>query len=315
MSSLVVVKHTNQRLDAANLSIVTAALQLAQPVDLLIVGSQCEPVAEQAAQIVGVNTVYCADDPVYAHQLAENVAALVAQLVQEEKYTHVVSIADTFGKNILPRAAALLGVSQLSDVIKIISKDTFVRPIYAGDAWATVQALDAIKLLTVRATAFTAAELDSEQRATVASLSTVIDSPLSECVSIQQQGEQQVDLASAHIVVSGGRGLQNAENFTLIHELAACLGAAVGATRAAVDAGFAPNDLQVGQTGKVVAPELYIAVGISGAVQHTAGMKDSQIIVAINQDAQAPIFEVATYGLVGDLFTLLPELINKIKQR
>ena len=260
-------------------------------------------------QIASISKVLIADSGEYAHHLAENLAPLIQQIAPN--YTHVFAPATTFGKNIMPRAAALLDVMQISDIIEVISQDTFKRPIYAGNALATVQSSDPIKLITVRSTAFDAAKA-SGGSATIESISGTGSSQLSEFESSELSGSERPELTSAGIVISGGRGMQDSANFAMLENVADKLGAAVGASRAAVDAGFAPNDYQVGQTGKVVAPELYMAVGISGAIQHLAGMKDSKVIVAINKDEEAPIFQVADYGLVADLFDAVPELDSKL---
>jgi electron transfer flavoprotein alpha subunit len=290
---------------------VTAAAQLG-PVDLLVAGAGCRAAAEQAAKIAGVAKVLLADAPEYAHGLAENLAPLVVKLAGG--YSHVLVTATTFGKNLLPRAAALLDLQQISDVVKIVSADSFVRPIYAGNGLATVQSADRIKLLTVRSTAFEAAKADGGNAA-VETVPAAGDAGLSRFVKQEVSKSERPELSSARIVISGGRGMQAAENFHLLEEVADRLGAAVGASRAAVDAGFKPNEFQVGQTGKVVAPDLYIAVGISGAIQHLAGMKDSKVIVAINKDEEAPIFAVADYGLVADLFTAVPELKAELDRK
>lgn len=304
MSVLVYVEHDNQELKSESLKLIQAAREIDQDVHALVVGADCQGVASQAAQVQGVSKVLCADEPQYQYQLAENVAELVADI--GKTYSHILAPATTTGKNFLPRVAALLDVAQLSDVIKIISADTFVRPIYAGNALATVQSSDPIKILTVRTAAFDAAQLGNS--ATIESLSVVKEASSSTFVSAELTESERPELTAANVVISGGRGMQNGDNFKLLEGIADKLGAAIGASRAAVDAGFVPNDMQVGQTGKIVAPQLYIAVGISGAIQHLAGMKDSKVIVAINKDEEAPIFQVADYGLVGDLFTVLPEL-------
>ncbi len=311
MSVLVLAEHAAGALRPATLNTVTAAKALGE-VHLLVAGHDCGAVAAAAAKIAGVAKVLQADDPQYAHPLAEAVAPLVAKLA--EGYSHVLAPADTFGKNILPRAAGLLDVAQISDVVAIEGPDTFVRPIYAGSAMATVQSSDRIKLITVRLTAFEAASAEGGSAAVEAAAPVEAGAP-SEFVGEQLTKLERPELTSARIIVSGGRGMQNGENFKMLETLADKLGAAVGASRAAVDAGFVPNDYQVGQTGKVVAPELYIAIGISGAIQHLAGMKDSKVIVAINKDEEAPIFQVADYGLVADLFQAVPELAAAIEKR
>ena len=305
MSILVVAEHDNQALNPATLKAVTAATQIGGDIDVLVAGQGAQAVADSAAQVAGVQRVLLADNAAYAHQLAENVSELVAKLGAQ--YSHILAPATTTGKNFMPRAAALLDVGQISDIVGVESADTFKRPIYAGNAIATVQSSDAIKVITVRGTAFDAVA-ETGGNATVETVDDVFASDKVEFVSEQLAESERPDLASASVVISGGRGMQNGENFKLLESLADKLGAAVGASRAAVDAGFVPNDMQVGQTGKIVAPQLYIAVGISGAIQHLAGMKDSKVIVAINKDEEAPIFQVADYGLVADLFTALPEL-------
>lgn len=304
MAILVYVEHDNQELKSESLKLIHAASQIDSDIHALVVGANCQDVAKQASAVQGVTQVLCADHAQYAHQLAENVAALVAEL--GKNYSHILAPATTTGKNMLPRVAALLDVAQLSDVIKIISSDTFLRPIYAGNALATVQSADSIKVLTVRTAAFDSASLGNS--APIESLSVVKEAHHSAFVSAELTESERPELTAASVVISGGRGMQNGENFKLLEGIADKLGAAIGASRAAVDAGFVPNDMQVGQTGKIVAPQLYIAVGISGAIQHLAGMKDSKVIVAINKDEEAPIFQIADYGLVGDLFTVLPEL-------
>jgi len=310
MKILILAEHDNQVLKRSTHHTVTAATELGSEIDLLIIGSDCEKVAKQACLLQAVKRVLVADDTVYAHQLAENAAALVAEVGKQ--YEYILTGATTFGKNILPRAAALLDVALVSDVIKIITPDTFERPIYAGNAIATVKSLDGIKMLSIRTTAFPAAKEGEQAVATLQKISERIPNALSRFEYQALTQSMRPELNEARIIISGGRGLKSAENFHLLEKIADRLGAAVGASRAAVDAGFAPNDYQVGQTGKVVAPDLYIAVGISGAIQHLAGMKDSKIIVAINNDPEAPIFQVADFGLVGDLFKILPELQNEL---
>ena len=283
---------------------ITAAVKLGFDVDLLIAGENLSAMSEQAASIAGVSSVLIADDAAYAHQLAENLADLVLSLA--DNYSHIVASATTTGKNFMPRVAALLDVVQISEIIDVIDADTFKRPIYAGNAIATVKSLDSKKVITVRASSF---DIASEQApVAVTSVTGKGSVGLSEFVSEEQTESERPELTAAPVVISGGRGMQNGENFALLNGIADKLGAAIGASRAAVDAGFVPNDMQVGQTGKIVAPDLYIAVGISGAIQHLAGMKDSKVIVAINKDPDAPIFQVADYGLVADLFDVLPEL-------
>ena len=304
MTVLLIAEHDNASLKPATLNAATAAAKLGD-FDILVAGAGCAAVADAAAKIAGCKKVLLADDAAYAHQVAENMASLVAKI--GAAYSHILAPATTSGKNMLPRVGALLDVQPLSDVSGVVSADTFVRPIYAGNAFATVQSKDKIKIMTIRTTAFDPAAAEGGS-ASVEKIAGAGDAGLAQFVSQQITKSERPELTAARIVVSGGRGMGNGENFKLIDAVADKLGAAVGASRAAVDAGFVPNDYQVGQTGKVVAPELYIAVGISGAIQHLAGMKDSKVIVAINKDAEAPIFQVADYGLVQDLFTALPEL-------
>jgi len=305
MSILVIAEHDNASLVGATLNTVTAAQQIGDDIDLLIAGNGCDAAAQAAAQVAGVNRVLIADHTNLEGLLAENVANLVVSLAGN--YSHVLTAATTFGKNFMPRAAALLDMSQISEISEVISTDTFVRPVYAGNAMAKVQSSDSIKFITIRTTKFEAAA-ETGGSATVEAVDAVTDSGLSRFVGLSSSESERVELTSASIVISGGRGMQNGENFHMLDSVADKLGAAVGASRAAVDAGFVPNDYQVGQTGKVIAPDLYIAVGISGAIQHLAGMKDSKTIVAINKDSEAPIFQVADYGLVADLFEAVPEL-------
>ena len=309
MSVLVIAEHDNQTLNPATLNTIAAAAQLQSPIHVLVAGQEAQSVADAAAQIDGVEKVLLAQGAALEHGLAENVAKQVLQ--QAEGYSHILFPSTTFGKNVAPRVAALLDVAQISDVLSVISADSFTRPIYAGNAIATVECTEPKKVLTVRTTAFDAVA-DSGGNATVETVDAVEDSGKSRFVGREIAQSDRPDLAAAQIVVSGGRGLGSAENFKLVDDLAAKLGAAVGASRAAVDAGYAPNDWQVGQTGKIVAPQLYIALGISGAIQHLAGMKDSKVIVAINKDPEAPIFSVADYGLVADLFEAVPELIEAL---
>jgi electron transfer flavoprotein alpha subunit len=304
MASLVIAEHDNQSLKDATDKTVTAALALGAPVDVLVAGKDAGGVAEAAAKLAGIRKVLYADDAAYAHGLAEPCAALIVSLAAN--YDAVLAPSTTTGKNILPRVAALLDVMQISDIIKVIAPDTFVHPIYAGNALQTVKSRDAKKIITVRTTAFKAVEHTGT--APVEKIAAVADPGLSTFSHEELAKSERPELTSAKIIISGGRGLQSGENFKLLDQIADKLHAAVGASRAAVDAGFVPNDYQVGQTGKVVAPDLYIAVGISGAIQHLAGMKDSKVIVAINKDADAPIFQVADYGIVGDLFKILPDL-------
>lgn len=310
MKALILVEHDNQQFKPSNAHVLTAAKQLNAEIDLLVIGFQCQKIADAATQFADIKRILIADDAVYEHQLAENSASLIADLAKN--YDYILSGATTFGKNILPRVAALLDVGMVGDVTNIISADTFVRPIYAGNVMATVQSLDKIKVLTVRTTAFAADNATHEVNLSAEKIMQVIPNSLTKFVSQSLTQSKRPELTAARVIISGGRGLKSAENFHLLEEIADKLGAAVGASRAAVDAGFAPNDYQVGQTGKVVAPDLYIAVGISGAIQHLAGMKDSKVIVAINNDPEAPIFQLADYRLVGDLFKILPELKSEL---
>jgi electron transfer flavoprotein alpha subunit len=313
MPALVVAEHDNKVLRPATLNAVAAAKEIAgQDVDVLVAGKDCRPVAEAAAAVAGLRKVLLADDAVYDHGLAENVAPLLVKLAAD--YSHLLAPATTSGKNLMPRVAALLDVMQISDISAVVSPDTFVRPIYAGNALQTVQSTDPIKVITVRGTAFPPGEATGGA-ASIETITPTDSSGLSEFVRAELSKSERPELTSARIIISGGRGMQSGDNFHLLEKVADKLGAAVGASRAAVDAGFVPNDYQVGQTGKIVAPELYIAVGISGAIQHLAGMKDSKVIVAINKDEEAPIFQVADYGLVGDLFKILPELEEELERR
>lgn len=309
MSVLVYAEHDNAALNKATLSVIAAAKEIGGDITVLVAGKGCGAVAEEAAKADGVAKVLCADNDAYEHQLAENIGDLVAEVGAD--YSHILAAATTTGKNFAPRAAALLDVAQISEISDVVDADTFKRPIYAGNAIATVKCGDAKKVITVRPTSFdpVAAEGGS---ASVESLDVVKNSELSSFVGEELAKSDRPELASAEIVISGGRGMGNGENFEILYKVADKLGAAVGASRAAVDAGFVPNDMQVGQTGKIVAPNLYMAVGISGAIQHLAGMKDSKVIVAINKDEEAPIFQVADYGLVADLFDALPELEQKL---
>ena len=304
MSILVVAEHDNDSIKISTLNTVTAALAIGDDVHVLVAGVGCQAAVSAAAEIAGIVKVISADNEAYAHQLPENIAPLLVELAKN--YSHILSAATTTGKNLMPRAAAFLDVAQISDIIEVKSEDTFVRPVYAGNAMATVQSSDSVKMITVRTTAYAEAALGGS--ATIENSDFVSDQEMAAFVSEQLSVSERPELTAASIVISGGRGMQNGENFVLLEKVADKLGAAIGASRAAVDAGFVPNDMQVGQTGKIVAPDLYIAVGISGAIQHLAGMKDSKVIVAINKDEEAPIFQVADYGLVGDLFKVLPEL-------
>lgn len=308
MSILVIAEHDNATLKAATLNTVTAASKIGGDVVVLVAGSNCAAAADAAASIAGVSKVLLADNAAYEYQLAENMGELIAEV--GKAYTHILASATTAGKDFLPRAAALLDVNMLSEVIGVESADTFTRPIYAGNAIATVKSSDPIKVMTVRGTAFDAAAAGGS--ATIEALDVAKNVGISAFVGEELAKSDRPELTAAKIVISGGRGMQNGDNFEMLYKVADKLGAAVGASRAAVDAGFVPNDMQVGQTGKIVAPDLYVAVGISGAIQHLAGMKDSKVIVAINKDEEAPIFQVADYGLVADLFDAVPELDNAL---
>ena len=308
MSALVFAIHDNEEIKPATLNAVTAAKEMGE-VTVLVAGDNCRPAAEAAAKINGVATVLIADSDVYANRLAENIAPLLVNLAND--YSYLVAPSTTTGKNVMPRVAALLDVAQISDITAVESADTFERLIYAGNAVATVQSSDAVKVITVRTTAFEAAAEEGGS-ASIEDASLTDAAGLSSFVSQELTKSERPELTSASIIISGGRGMQSGDNFPMLEVIADKLGAAVGASRAAVDAGFVPNDYQVGQTGKVVAPDLYIAVGISGAIQHLAGMKDSKVIVAINKDEEAPIFQVADYGLVADLFNAVPELSTEL---
>ena len=308
MTILVIAEHNNQQLKADTAKTLAAAVAIGGDIHLLVAGYQSADVAKEAATLTGVTKVLHVDAEVYQHQLAEDLASLVVSI--GTNYSHILAAATTQGKNFLPRVAALLDVAQLSDVIAVESADTFVRPIYAGNAIATVQSNDTIKALTVRGSAFNA--VGNTGIAEIETLSGLAGTGLSAFVGEELTKSARPELTAARVIISGGRGMQNGDNFKLLEGIADKLNAAIGASRAAVDAGFVPNDMQVGQTGKIVAPDLYIAVGISGAIQHLAGMNDSKVIVAINKDPEAPIFQVADYGLVADLFTVLPELEAKL---
>ncbi len=312
MSVLIIAEHDNATLKPATLHVVTAAQKIGSDIHILVAGQGVDGAAAAAAKVGGVAKVLKADDAAYAHQLAENVAKLVVSLAPN--YSHVLAAATVNGKNFMPRAAALLDVQQISEISAVESADTFVRPTYAGNALATVQSSDKIKIITVRATGFDIAPAEGGSAA-IESVAAAGDAGLSKFVGQEVQKNERPELTSARVVVSGGRGMQSGDNFKLLEAVADKLNAAVGASRAAVDAGFVPNDYQVGQTGKIVAPELYIAVGISGAIQHLAGMKDSKVIVAINKDEDAPIFQVADYGLVADLFQAVPELTQALEKK
>jgi electron transfer flavoprotein alpha subunit len=320
MSVLVLAEHDNRALKPATLNAVTAASEIVAKlsgaaggdVHILAAGKECRPVAEAATHVAGVAKVLLADDAAYEHGIAENLAPLVVKLAAN--YSHVLAPATTSGKNLMPRVAALLDVMQISDISAVEGPDTFVRPIYAGNALATVQSKDKIKIITVRGTAFAPAAATGGNAA-IETIEKAEAPGITEFVGAELSKSERPELTSARIIISGGRGMQSGDNFHLLEKVADRLGAAVGASRAAVDAGFVPNDYQVGQTGKIVAPELYIAVGISGAIQHLAGMKDSKVIVAINKDEEAPIFQIADYGIVGDLFKILPELEEELGKR
>jgi electron transfer flavoprotein alpha subunit len=309
MSTLVIAEHDNTNLKPATLNTVAAANAIGGAVHILVAGNSCQSVADEAAAVDGVEKVILADDSAYENQLAESIANLIKSISTD--YSHILAPATTFGKNVLPRLSALLDVQQISEITEVVSEDTFKRPIYAGSCIATVKSSDATKVITVRATAFDPVNASGGS----ASIESISDDGVSDLSSFLNEEIAQSDrpeLTAAGIVISGGRGMQSGDNFHLLETIADKLGAAVGASRAAVDAGFVPNDYQVGQTGKIVAPDLYIAVGISGAIQHLAGMKDSKVIVAINKDEDAPIFQVADYGLVADLFNALPELADQL---
>ena len=309
MKTLVIAEHDNASLKAATLNAVAAAGALGGDVDILVAGAGCGAAADAAAQVPGVSKVICADNAAYQHQLAENVSLLVAELGAD--YDNLLAPSTANGKNIMPRVAALLDVGQISDILSVESADTFKRPIYAGNVIATVQSSDVKKVITVRTTAFDAVPAEGGS-ASLEACAAAHDAGVSQFIREEVAVSDRPELTSASVVISGGRGMQNGDNFSLLEGIADKLNAAIGASRAAVDAGFVPNDYQVGQTGKIVAPDLYIAVGISGAIQHLAGMKDSKVIVAINKDEDAPIFQVADYGLVADLFEALPELESAI---
>ncbi len=304
MSTLVVAEHDNKELKGATLNTVAAANAIGGDIDILVAGSNCGNVAEAASQVPGISKVLVADQETYKNSLAENLGNLVVEL--SEGYSHILAPATTNGKNFMPRVAAKLDVSQISDISSVISEDTFERPIYAGNCIATVQSTDPVKVITVRTTGFDACS-SSGGSAEISNVENNTDAGVSLFVKEEIAESDRPELTAADVVISGGRGMQNGDNFSLLNGIADKLGAAIGASRAAVDSGFVPNDMQVGQTGKIVAPDLYIAVGISGAIQHLAGMKDSKVIVAINKDEEAPIFQVADYGLVADLFEALPD--------
>ncbi len=309
MSTLVIAEHDNATLKGATLNAVTAAQALGADIDILVAGAGCDAAAQAAAAVAGVNKVLVADNAPYEHQLAENVSLLIAEV--GAGYDYIVAAATANAKNTMPRVAALLDVAQISEITSVESPDTFKRPIYAGNVIATVKSTDAKKVITVRGTAFDAAAAEGGS-ASIEAVDSAHDAGISSFVGEEVAVSDRPELTAASVVISGGRGMQNGENFKLLEGIADKLNAAIGASRAAVDAGFVPNDMQVGQTGKIVAPDLYIAVGISGAIQHLAGMKDSKVIVAINKDEDAPIFQVSDYGLVADLFDALPEFESKL---
>ena len=309
MSILVLAEHDNNELNPATLNAVAAAAQIGGDIDILVAGSGCGAVADAAAKVAGVNKVLCADSAEYANGIAENMIPVIMSVI--DGYSHLMAAATTYGKNILPGVAALKDVAQISDIIRVDDADTFQRPIYAGNALATVKSGEALKVITVRTTSFEAVAAEGGSAA-VEDVGATGDTGKTAFGKSELSSSDRPELTSAKIVISGGRGMQDGSNFAMLEKVADKLGAAVGASRAAVDAGFVPNDYQVGQTGKVVAPDLYVAVGISGAIQHLAGMKDSKVIVAINKDEEAPIFQVADYGLVDDLFTAVPELDGEL---
>ena len=309
MSILVIAEHDNSELKVATLNAVAAGMEIGGDIDILIAGSDCDSVADAASQIPGINQILLANKESYKNALAENIGNLVVELA--DGYSHIITPATTNGKNFMPRVAAKLDVSQVSDISAVVSEDTFERPIYAGNCIATVQSTDSVKVITVRTTGFDACA-STGGSATITQVDNDADAAMSSFIKEEIAESDRPELTAADVVISGGRGMQNGDNFSLLNGIADKLGAAIGASRAAVDSGFVPNDMQVGQTGKIVAPDLYIAVGISGAIQHLAGMKDSKVIVAINKDEEAPIFQVADYGLVADLFDALPELESKL---
>jgi electron transfer flavoprotein alpha subunit len=311
MSTLILADHDNASIKPATLNAITAAQRIGGDLHVLVIGANAGPAAQAAAQIQGVAKVLRAEASYLAAPVAENVAATIVALVQAGGYSHVLAAATGFGKSVAPRVAALLDVAQVSEIIAVVSPDTFVRPIYAGAAFATVQSKDAVKVITVRATGFDAA-LATGGTATIETVAAAPDTGLTRVTGQELTKSNRPELTGARVVVSGGRGLGSGENFKMLEALAEKLNAAIGASRAAVDAGYVPNDYQVGQTGKIVAPDLYVAIGISGAIQHLAGMKDSKVIVAINKDPEAPIFQIADYGLVGDLFELVPQLTAEL---
>lgn len=306
MKGLLIIEHDNKQLKPVNYHTLKAMQELSLNIDVLVIGYECEEVAKACKKLPGIHKILLADARDYAHQLAENVAKLIADV--GKNYDYVCMAATTFGKNLLPRSAALLDVGIIADVVQVVSPDTFIRPMYAGNALATIQSLDKIKLLTIRATGFGPVQQSKEEAGQIERIENTISNPISIFIDQALTASARPELTASKIIISGGRGLKSADNFKLLEGIADRLGAAIGASRAAVDAGYAPNDYQVGQTGKIVAPDLYIAVGISGAIQHLAGMKDSKVIVAINSDPDAPIFEIADYAWVTDLFPALKEL-------
>ncbi|EIJ0962654.1 FAD-binding protein [Vibrio parahaemolyticus] len=308
MKNLIIAEHDNNQLHADTLKVVNAASQAGQDNTLLVIGYQCEEVAQQASRVNGIAKVICIDDESQVHQFAENIAPVVVGLAED--FDGIWANSSSKGKDLAPRIAAKCGVGQISDIVQVVDDKTFIRPIYAGNAFAKVTSNDKLRVITVRASAFDPVECNSQ--VDIEHQKTTVQSPVVELVSIDKTVSERPELTAAEIVISGGRGVGSKENFELIEKVADKLGAAIGASRAAVDAGFVANDLQVGQTGKIVAPKLYIAVGISGAIQHLAGMKESKVIVAINKDPDSPIFEVADYGLVGDLFEILPQLAEQL---
>ncbi|MFW8631813.1 electron transfer flavoprotein subunit alpha/FixB family protein [Vibrio natriegens] len=308
MKNLIIAEHDNQQLHADTLKVVNAASQVSQDNTLLVVGYQCEDVAQQASRVDGIAKVICIDDESLVHQFAENIAPVVSGIA--DGFDGIWANSSSKGKDLAPRIAAKCGVGQISDIVQVVDDKTFIRPIYAGNAFAKVTSNDSLRVVTVRASAFDPVACNSQ--VDIEHQQTTVQSPVVELVAIDKTISERPELTAAEIVISGGRGVGSKENFELIEKVADKLGAAIGASRAAVDAGFVANDLQVGQTGKIVAPKLYIAVGISGAIQHLAGMKESKVIVAINKDPDSPIFEVADYGLVGDLFEILPQLAEQL---
>jgi electron transfer flavoprotein alpha subunit len=314
--SLVIAEHDNKTLNDSTLPAITAASKIGSEVSVLVAGKDCKDVAQKCAKLQGIKNVWVANNDIFDHGLPENLTPLILELQKQEKFSHILAPASGFGKNLAPRVAALLDVSAISDIISVDNENTFKRPIYAGNAIATVESSDPVKVVTVRTTAFEKAKDAGTAAAQIKELATqVADSKLSTWMGESQQKSERPELTTAATVVSGGRALKSKENFKIIEDLADKLNGAVGASRAAVDAGYAPNEWQVGQTGKVVAPQLYIAVGISGQIQHLAGMKDSKVIVAINNNAEAPIFQVADYGLVADLFQAVPEMIKALDKK